>query len=217
MADIVVTNKTYDGIRRAVFKKEDGESVIFYNTDDATITPEALKKDLIAYGKDGQIVGTMEPYSGLAPILDSSHTSFSIPLGYHDGTSIVSIEIEEKTITPTRETQIIEPNEGKVFGTITIEAAEVTPTLIAKTIDRPGIFKASQDEVDGYNQVTVSFPVPIKIDVSRFESTPSEVIEYFSDDPEDCITYTFTFDEAGNPETISNGVNTCEFVWRSET
>ena len=54
--------------------------------------------------------------------LDTTATNYDIPAGYHDGSGIVSISLEQKTATPTTSEQTITPTEGKVLSQVTVGA-----------------------------------------------------------------------------------------------
>jgi len=64
------------------------------------------------------------------------------------------VEGEEITITPTKNTQIIKPSEGK--NAITKATVNpYVPIVDTKTITENGTYKASDDNLDGYSQVIV--------------------------------------------------------------
>lgn len=61
---------------------------------------------------------------------------------------------QEKEITPTRETQIVEPDDGFTgLSKVTIDG--YVPNVINKSITKNGIYKASDDNVDGYDEVDI--------------------------------------------------------------
>ena len=77
--------------------------------------------------------------------LDTTTTSYTIPLGYHDGTGSVSITTETKSATPSKKPQTISATPGKVISSVSVEAipanyidttdanAEASHILIAKS------------------------------------------------------------------------------------
>lgn len=212
MADIVVTNKIYDNIRRAKFYQEDGTMVTFYNTDDSTAYASSIRKGYISYNKNGQIVGTMAEHSGIAQTLDTTTTSYSIPSGYHNYGSKVSIELEEKTATPTLLEQEIIPSEGKVLSKVIIKPGEIDAKLQELTITETGTY-TPEEGYDGFGKVIVDIPYAVSIDYSNFNN--GSFTETLSDGT--ILTYTVEFDDVGNPISISNGETTCEITWSSET
>lgn len=73
--------------------------------------------------KDGSITaGTMPDNGAVKRTLDTTNTSFSIPLGYHNGLGNVSITLETKTATPTKSAQTISPTSGKVLSSVVVSA-----------------------------------------------------------------------------------------------
>lgn len=61
---------------------------------------------------------------------------------------------QEKEITPTRENQIVEPDDGFTgLSKVTIDG--YVPNVINKSITKNGIYKASDDNVDGYDEVDI--------------------------------------------------------------
>lgn len=66
------------------------------------------------------IAGTMVDNGSVAKILDATTVSYTIPAGRHSGTGTVSITLESKTVTPTKETQTVRPIAGKVLGEVVV-------------------------------------------------------------------------------------------------
>lgn len=68
--------------------------------------------------------GTMTNNGSVSETLDTSegNQSYTVPQGYHDGTGTVSIALEDKTVTPTKEAQDIVPTDGKVLSKVSVAA-----------------------------------------------------------------------------------------------
>lgn len=66
--------------------------------------------------------GTMVNNGNVDKTLDTTTTSYTVPVGYHAGTGTVKITTEEKSATPTKETQTITPASGKVISKVTVAA-----------------------------------------------------------------------------------------------
>ena len=66
------------------------------------------------------ITGTMTNNGSASKTLDVTTITYTIPKGYHDGTGKVTIVLEEKTVTPTKATQVIQPVSGKVLSKVTV-------------------------------------------------------------------------------------------------
>lgn len=70
---------------------------------------------------DGTVTaGTMANNGSVVKVLDTATTSVAIAAGYHDGTGSVSIELENKEITPTKAEQNIAPSTGKVLSAVKV-------------------------------------------------------------------------------------------------
>lgn len=68
---------------------------------------------------------------------------------------LVPLNGEERTVTPTKSTQVIEPSEGKnAITKVTVKP--YTPIVDTKTITSNGTYKANDDNLDGYSEVVVA-------------------------------------------------------------
>lgn len=92
-----------------------------------TLTNEGNAKDLLA-GKqlidsNGNIVtGTMVNNGTVNATLNTNTTSYTIPAGNHSGSGKISVDIEDRTFTPTKSIQNFTPNTGKVIRNVTINS-----------------------------------------------------------------------------------------------
>ena len=66
--------------------------------------------------------GTMPNNGAVSKTLDATTTSYAVPAGYHSGTGSVSIVTETKTLTPTKQQQVVPATSGKVISSVTVEA-----------------------------------------------------------------------------------------------
>lgn len=66
--------------------------------------------------------GTMPNNGAVSKTLDATTTSYAVPAGYHSGTGSVSIVTETKTLTPTKQQQVVPATSGKVISSVTVNA-----------------------------------------------------------------------------------------------
>lgn len=78
-------------------------------------------------GAATQITGTMTNNGSVSKTLDATldNQSYTVPVGYHDGTGTVAIVLETKNATPTTSSQDITPTNGKVLSKVTVAAIPV--------------------------------------------------------------------------------------------
>jgi len=70
---------------------------------------------------DGTVTtGTMKNNGAVTKTLDATTITYTIPVGYHNGSGKVTIVLETKTVTPTKATQSITPTSGKVLSKVTV-------------------------------------------------------------------------------------------------
>lgn len=92
----------------------------YITTTDATATAADIKQDLTAYVDGVKLTGTMPVISTVTESLGVTKPSYTIPMGYHDGTGTVSVSLETKTATPTKMEQTIEPTAGKALSSVVV-------------------------------------------------------------------------------------------------
>lgn len=94
----------------------------YVDTSDATATAAQILDGATAY-VDGELVeGTMPNNGAVTETLDTATTSYTVPAGYHSGTGTVSVSLETKSATPTKEEQTVTPTEGSLLSSVTVGA-----------------------------------------------------------------------------------------------
>lgn len=84
--------------------------------------------------KEGTVTaGTMANNGSVSRVLNTATTEFTIPEGYHDGTGVISITTETKSVTPTKQSQTITPSTNKVLSSVTV--SPIPAEYIITTID----------------------------------------------------------------------------------
>ena len=105
-------------------------------------SPEILNGKT-AYAQGVEITGTMPNNGKVTKTLDTATTSYTVPLGYHDGTGAVNIVLEQKSATPTKSAQTITPTSGKVLSSVSVSA------IPAAYQDVTGVTAVATDVLDG--------------------------------------------------------------------
>lgn len=96
---------------------------------------------------------------------------------------LVPLNGEERTVTPTKSTQVIEPSEGKnAITKVTVKP--YTPIVDTKTITSNGTYNASDDNLDGYSQVKVTVPT---VDINDYFKDTVSYKGYYSSDWQNII------------------------------
>ncbi|MBQ0035518.1 MAG: hypothetical protein KBT35_01225 [Firmicutes bacterium] len=70
--------------------------------------------------EDGTVAGTMANNGAVNETLSISNPSYNVPAGYHNGSGVVAIVAEEKSVTPTESEQVINASTGKVISKVTV-------------------------------------------------------------------------------------------------
>lgn len=95
----------------------------YQDVSSTTTTEPDVLATKVFIGADGATkTGTMPNNGAVSRTLDTTTTSFDIPLGYHNGSGAISVELETKSATPSRTEQTIEPTAGKVLSSVTVGA-----------------------------------------------------------------------------------------------
>lgn len=98
----------------------------YHDTSNVDATAgDVLSGKVIVAANGTEITGSMTNNGAVSKVLDVSSPvslSYTIPAGYHNGSGIVSIDPESKSVTPTTVSQDITATNGKVLGMVTVGA-----------------------------------------------------------------------------------------------
>ncbi len=94
---------------------------IYQDVSSVTAKAEEVITGKIFVTSSGEVItGTMANNGNVTKVLDGTTISYVIPKGYHSGSGTVSIVLETKTVTPTKNAQDVTPTEGKVLSKVTV-------------------------------------------------------------------------------------------------
>ena len=131
----------------------------YQDVSSVTATAADVLSNKIIVTSNGSVTpGTMPNNSSVSKTLDTQTTSFAIPLGYHDGTGSVSVTLEEKTATPTKEQQVVSPTSGKLLSSVTVNAIPAEYVDTSSGTAAAGDILFGQTAFVGGTQVTGTMP-----------------------------------------------------------
>jgi hypothetical protein len=94
---------------------------IYQDVSSVTATASEVLTGKIFVDSAGTVItGTMANNGAVNKALGVTVVSYTIPKGYHNGSGSVTITLETKSVTPTKQQQDITPTEGKVLSKVTV-------------------------------------------------------------------------------------------------
>ena len=111
----------------------------YQNVSSVTATAaDVLATKIIVDSTGTSITGTMANNGAVNKTLDATtdNQTYTVPIGYHNGSGTVKIALEAKSVTPTISPQDITPTSGKVLSKVTVAAI---PGEFADTSDDDAI------------------------------------------------------------------------------
>lgn len=127
----------------------------YQDTSSVTAAAEDVLSGKTIVTSDGEVVpGTMPNNGAVQRTLDSGTTSYTIAKGYHNGSGVVKVVTEEKSVTPTKESQDITPTSGKLMSKVTVNPIpEEYITTGDATATAPDLLAGKTAYVDGVKVV----------------------------------------------------------------
>lgn len=93
----------------------------YQDVSSVDLTAEYALTGKIFVTADGTVTaGTMPNNGAVNKTLDVTTISYTIPKGFHSGAGVISIVIEEKSVTPSKSAQTVTPTAGKVLSKVTV-------------------------------------------------------------------------------------------------
>ena len=111
---------------------------------------------------DGTVTsGSMTNNGAVSATLDATTNkqSYTVPQGYHNGNGTVSITLEQKTATPSSQTQTVTPTNGKVLSQVTVNPIPSEYADVSGVTAQAGDVLAGASFVDSTG-ATVSGTIP---------------------------------------------------------
>lgn len=109
------------------------------NYKDVTGTNDTTAADILSGKKAvttaGTIEGTMANNGAVSKTLTTTSDSYTVPVGYHNGSGKVTVSSTTKTITPTEDEQVYSDPGNKFLTSVTVEAIDKTTYLTNWTSD----------------------------------------------------------------------------------
>lgn len=149
----------------------------YQDVSSVTASASDVLSGKIIVTSNGQVTpGTMADNGAVSKTLDTTTTSYTIPVGYHNGEGSVSITTETKSATPTKSSQQIDATPGKVLSSVTVEAI---PDEYITTTDATATAADIKQDLTAYvngKKVTGTMPVIEKVTESLGVTKPSYTI-----------------------------------------
>lgn len=122
-----------------------------------TATAETVLVGSKFIGAEGvEVEGSMVNNGAVEQVLDVTTTSYTVPVGYHNGEGAVSIVLEEKSATPTEAEQVISATAGKVLKAVTVAPIPAAYKVVTNVTAEAGdvlagkvIVSATGEEITG--------------------------------------------------------------------
>lgn len=125
---------------------------------------DVLATKVIVTANGTVTAGTMTNNGAVSKTLDAttSNQSYTVPVGYHNGSGTVSIVLEEKSATPSGSSQNITPTSGKVLSKVTVAAipAKYADTTGDDAVAANVLYGKKAHSISGGSAVAITGSMP---------------------------------------------------------
>lgn len=128
------------------------------DTSDATIVEGDILEGKFGYANGKKVYGNIKNNGSKSVTLDADNTEYSLK-GYYSGGSVKITIQNSDPITPTRETQIVEAEDGKVLGRVTVNPIPNDYLIPDKTLNITA--NGTYPDIREYREAIVNVPSEI--------------------------------------------------------
>lgn len=128
------------------------------DTSDATIVEGDILEGKFGYANGKKVYGNIKNNRSKSVTLDTDNTEYSLK-GYYSGGSVKITIQNPDPITPTRETQIVEAEDGKVLGKVTVNPIPNDYLVPDKTLNITA--NGTYPDIREYREAIVNVPSEI--------------------------------------------------------
>lgn len=128
------------------------------DTSDATIVEGDILEGKFGYANGQKVYGNIKNNGSKSVVLDSDNTEYPLN-GYYSGGSVKITIQNPDPVTPTKETQIVEAEDGKVLGRVTVNPIPNDYLIPDKTLNITA--NGTYPDIREYKQAIVNVPSEI--------------------------------------------------------
>ena len=128
------------------------------DTSDATIVEGDILEGKFGYANGQKVYGNIKNNGSKSVVLDADNTEYSLK-GYYSGGSVKITIQNPDPVTPTKETQIVEAEDGKVLGRVTVNPIPNDYLIPDKTLHITA--NGTYPDIREYREAIVNVPSEI--------------------------------------------------------